>query len=175
LTEKINKILQDLVGLPLTRTTRAANMECLKFGTLHLIDTHGETWNYGVFGLHLQCPWRLTNDNEIIVGSNDLYEQADETADWDENFNWEELNANLRDVKLDKFITERKHIVKSVIADNYGGLQICFDSKVILTVFPVIASKADNEFWRLLDNTNETKNHYVSNSTGYDLGRQQHD
>jgi hypothetical protein len=168
-TEKINKILQDIIGLPLTRTTRAANMECLKFGTLYLKDREGQTWNYGEFGLHLQCPWRLTNDKEIIVGSNDLYEQADETADYDENFDWEEFKANLRDVKLDKFISDNKHIVKSAIADKFGGLQIVFDSNVVLTVFPVIASKADNEYWRLLDNRDETKNHYVSKTTGYDL------
>lgn len=169
MTEKINKILQDLVGLPLTRTTRASNMECLKFGTLFLKDQQGETWNYGQFGLHLQCPWRLTNDKEIIVGSNDLYEQADEKADYDENFDWEEFNSNLRDVKLDKLISDTKQVVKSAIADNFGGLQICFDSNTILTIFPVISSKADNEYWRLLDNRDETKNHYVSKSTGYDL------
>ena len=169
MTEKINKILQDIIGLPLTRTTRAANMECLKFGTLYLKDREGQTWNYGEFGLHLQCPWRLTNDKEIIVGSNDLYEQADETADYDENFNWEAFYANLRDVKLDKFISDNKHIVKSAIADKFGGLQIVFDSNVVLTVFPVISSKADNEYWRLLDNRDKTKNHYVSKSTGYDL------
>jgi hypothetical protein len=168
-TEKINKILLDIIGLPLTRTTRAANMECLKFGTLYLKDREGQTWNYGEFGLHIQCPWRLTNDQEIIVGSNDLYEQADETADYDENFNWEEYNANLRDVKLDQFISDNKHIVKSAIADKFGGLQIVFDSNVVLTVFPVIASKADNEYWRLIDNRDETKNHYASKSTGYDL------
>lgn len=169
MTDNINKILQDIIGLPLTRTTRAGTMECLKFGTLYLQDRDGQTWNYGEFGLHLQCPWRLTNDKEIIVGSNDLYEQADETADFDESFNWEEFNANLRDVKLNKFINDNKQTVKSAIADKFGGLQIVFDSNVVLTVFPVIASKADNEYWRLLDNRNETKNHYVSKSTGYYL------
>ncbi len=144
-------------------------MECLKFGTLYIEDKKGDIFNYGELGLHLQCPWRLTNDNEIIVGSNDLYEQADETADYDENFNWEEFDANFRDVKLGKFITEKEHIVTSAIADKFGGLQICFDNNVLLTIFPVIASKANNEYWRLLDNRNETKNHYVSKSTGYDL------
>ncbi|MFN5793406.1 MAG: hypothetical protein ACK455_01300 [Bacteroidota bacterium] len=59
-----------------------------------------------------------------------------------------------------------------MIADDYVGLEICFDSNVILTVFPIIASKADNEFWLLIDNTDETKNHFVSKSSGYDLGRQ---
>ena len=78
MTEKINQILLALVGLPLTRTTRAANMECLKFGTLFQTDKNGETYNVGELELHLQCPWRLANDNEIIVGNGDLYEQADE-------------------------------------------------------------------------------------------------
>ena len=144
-------------------------MECLKFGTLYCEDDDGDTWNYGELGLHLQCPWRFTNDNEIIVGSNDLYEQADETAEYDENFNWDDSNANLRDVKLNRFIADRNHIIKSAIADKFGGLEIYFDSNVLLTVFPVITSKADHEYWRLLDNRDETKNHYLSTSIGYDL------
>lgn len=168
-TEKINNILQKLIGLPLTRTTRAANMECLKFGTLHFKDQNGMILNYGEFGLHLQCPWRFTNEREIIVGSNDLYEQADETAEYDENFDWEKINANLRDIKLDIIITDNENIVESAFADKYGGLQIFFKSNIVLTVFPDISSKANNEYWRLLDNGHLEKNHYVSSSIGYDL------
>src|SRR5690606_19840931 len=109
----------------------------------------------------------LANDREIIVGSNDLYEQADETAEFEENFNWEEFNASLRDSKLDKLVSEKEHIVKSASGDRFGGLEIVFDSSMVLTVFPVVSSKADNEFWRLLDNRPETKHHYVSKSTGF--------
>jgi len=166
-SEKINKILQDLIGLPLTRTTRAANMECLKFGTLLEADKYGKTVNIGNWGLHLQCPWRLTNTKEIIIGSDDLYEQIDENAGYDENFDWDIKGGNLRDVKLKNFISENIMTVKSAIADNFGGLEIVFNDNITLTVFPVVSSKAGYEYWRLLDNKDLSKNHYISTSTGY--------
>jgi hypothetical protein len=169
LTDQINKILLDLIGLPLTRTTRAANMECLKFGTVYRADKDGKDYNVGEFALHLQCPWRMTNENEIIVGSNDLYEQADEQAEYDENFNWEKLNSNLRDVKLDKFINENKLSIISATADKFGGLDIGFDKNVKLTVFPNISSKADNEYWRIIDFRDEKSKHLESRSTGFEI------
>ena len=45
-------------------------MECLKFGIVYRTDKDGKQNNVGEFALHLQCPWRLTNENEIIVGPN---------------------------------------------------------------------------------------------------------
>lgn len=170
MTEKINQILLALVGLPLTRTTRAANMECLKFGTLYQTDNKGEIYNSGEIGLHLQCPWRLTNEDEMIVGNGDLYEQADETAAYDENFDWEKPNSNLRDVKLGKFITDADNLVKSVVADKFGGLHIIFDNNCVLTAFPDSASKNEyNEYWRILDFRGGGKSkHYVSTSNGFE-------
>ena len=168
MTDKINKILSDLIGLSLTRTTRAANMECLKFGTVYRTDKDGKTNNIGEFALHLTCPWRVTNETQIIVGSADLYQQADETSEYDENYDYHEFNANLRDVKLDKLINENKLSVVSVNADKFGGLEICFDSNIKLTVFPDLTSKADNEYWRLIDFRNEKSKHLESWTTGYD-------
>jgi hypothetical protein len=169
-TETINQILLALVGLPLTWTSRAANMECLKFGTLFQTDKNGETFNGGELGLHLQCPWRLTDENGIIVGNGDLYEQADETAPDDENFDWEKPNSNLRDVKLRSFISDASNIVKSATADKFGGLQISFENNCVLTAFPNSASKNEyNEYWRLLDFRGEGKSkHYVSTSNGFE-------
>jgi hypothetical protein len=167
MTERINRILHDLVGLPLTRTTRAADMECMKFGTLNKKDKKGVMQNYGEFGLHLQCPWRLTNDKEIIVGSFDLYEQTNETREYDDNFNWDIINGNLRDVKLRKLISTEICIVKSAIADKFGGLQIIFENNLILTIIPVTTSKSGIEYWRLLDNRDESKIQYLSTSIGF--------
>ncbi|MCW3105546.1 MAG: Uncharacterized protein JWQ09_52 [Segetibacter sp.] len=169
MTDKINKILSDLIGLPLTRTTRAANIECLKFGSVYRTDKDGGKNNIGEFALHLTCPWRLTNETHIIVGSDDLYQQADETAEYDEDYNYHEFNANLRDVKLDKLINENKLSIVSANADKYGGLEICFDNNIKLTVFPDLTSKADNEYWRLIDFRNERSKHLESWSTGYKI------
>lgn len=143
-------------------------MECLKFGTVYRTDKDGKANNIGEFALHLQCPWRLTNENEIIVGNGDLYQQADEKAAYDENYDYLKFNANLRDVKLDKLIKDKSIKIISAKADKFGGLKICFDNNIILTVFPDLASKADNENWRLIDFRNGESKHLVSWTTGYE-------
>jgi len=142
-------------------------MQCFQFGNLTIIN---DKKAFGEFALHLQSPWRLTNSNEIIVGSSDLYEQADENAEYDPDFEWDKFNANLRDVKLEKLFSDNKLIVVSANVDTFGGLVINFDNNVSLTVFPDLSSKAENEYWRLIDNRNTKTKHYESWSTGYEIG-----
>jgi hypothetical protein len=167
MTENINKIVSVLVGLQLSRQTRAGRMQCFQFGKLTVID---DKKAFGEFALHVQSPWRLTNTNEILVGSSDLYKQADENAEDDPDFDWDKLNANLRDVKLEKLFSENKCVVVSANADKYGGLVINFDNHVSLTVFPDLSSKTENEYWRLIDKRLAKATHYESWSTGYEVG-----
>ena len=144
-------------------------MECLKFGTFYRTNKDGKEYNVGEFALHLQCPWRVTNENEIIVGNGDLYQKAYETADYDENQYYFEFNANLRDVKLDKLINDKIITIISAKSDKFGGLEICFDNNINLSVFPDIASKAGNENWRLIDFRNTKSKHLESWTTGYEI------
>ena len=61
---QIKKTLEQLVGLELTRTTRAGATECIKFGMLYrIVDRTGLERQIGEFGIHLQCPWRITQNN----------------------------------------------------------------------------------------------------------------
>ena len=163
----INEHLQQLIALHLTRTTRAANMECFKFGHLLNADKGSNQIDIGEFGLHLQCPWRLTNENQILVADSDLYEQPDENAGYDEDFEWDKTMANLRDIKLDRILKTEKLIVSTVVSDNFGGFEIIFNDNIKLTVFPNRSSKAyGNEFWRLLDNRPTSKSHFVVTTNG---------
>jgi len=165
----IIKQLKQLVGFEFTRTTRTANMECLKFGTLLKIDRKGIERQIGEFGIHLQCPWRITQGNILLIGSDDIYEQPDESAEYDENFDWDVQGGNLRDVKLDSFLKSGKYVVSSVSADDFGGFELVFNDNVKLSVFPTLSSKsAYSEYWRLLDNRDEKKNHFVVSSSGFD-------
>jgi hypothetical protein len=162
---KINSILKQMIGFAFTRTTRAANMECFQFGTLLRIDHKGIERQIGEFGLHLQCPWRFTKSNFIIVGSDDLYEQPDELSEYDENFNWDVQGGNLRDVKLESLLKSNKYIVKSIYEDNFGGFRIYFSNDLNLSVFPTLSSKSEySEYWRFLDNKN--KKHFVMSTLG---------
>jgi hypothetical protein len=167
LKEQIERHLQQLVGLQLTATTRAANMECLKFG--HQLETNkaGKEIPVGEFALHLQCPWRLTSDAKILIGSNDLYEPVDENAEYDDSFNWDTPNGNMRDVKLKGLIDTQDLTVTSVRADNFGGFNLFFSNTIRLAVFPA-SSKTDeySEHWRLLSNKASDKTHFIVKGFG---------
>jgi hypothetical protein len=107
--------LQVLVGLELSRQTRAGSMQCFQFGELIIID---EKKTIGDYGLHLQCPWRIINENEIIIGSEDVCEPIDENAEYDENFNWDE-DGNLRDVKLNLLLNLNKLMPDCIPSTDY--------------------------------------------------------
>lgn len=164
----IKNILEQLVGLEFTRTTRVGATECIKFGVLYrIVDRTGIERQVGEFGIHLQCPWRIIKGNIIVVGYNDLSEQPDETAEYDEDFNWDVQGGNLRDIKMATFLNSGKYIVESVDADDFGGFELTFNDNIKLTVFPALSSKSIySEYWRLLDNRNENEGHFVVGSFG---------
>jgi hypothetical protein len=167
LKEEIERYFQQLIGLRLTKTTRAAAMESLKFGHLLQVDKLGEEFEIGEFALHLQCPWRFTNDTKILVGSNDLFEPTHENAEFDESFDWDTPNGNLRDFKLHEIISTKDLIVNSIVADDYGGFELLFDSNIKLYVFPADSKVGEySEFWRLLDNRPINKGHFVVSNSG---------
>lgn len=166
MTERIHNILSELTGLPLSRQTRAANIQCFQFGKLTIIS---DKKSVGEFALHLQSPWRLTSATAIIVGSGDLYQQADQTADYDPDFDWDQLNANLRDIKLEKLLTENKLVVTSAKADAFGGLVLEFNHHISLTVFTDVSAQDGHEYWRLIDYRHQKSVHYESWSTGYEI------
>lgn len=162
--EDIKAKLEQLVGLRLTRTTRAANMECLKFGPHLIMDKLEGSLNIGTFGIHLQCPWRITKGSTILVASHDVYEQPDPAAKYDPDFNWDRPNANLRDRKLDALITKSDLLVEKIACEDVGGFEISFNDSVKLSIFP--ASSSEYEYWRLLDNRTTPDSHFVVGGQG---------
>lgn len=161
--ENIKQQLNLLIGYELTHTTRMGATECLKFGTLYKTDFKGIERLIGNFALHLQCAWRFTKNDVILVGDLDLYEQPNEMADFDMNFDWDIQQGNLRDVKLKSLLQSEKLIVKSVENDSFGGFEINFNEDFKLTAFPTLSSKSQySEHWRLLDNRKEDNEHFIA-------------
>lgn len=161
--EKIKTTLEQLIGLELTRTTRAANMECLKFGQQLINDQVDGQLNIGQFGIHLQCPWRITKGQEILIGSYDVYEQADQNAKYDPDYDWDN-NVNLRDKKLDGLIQDKRLTVEKITTDDFGGFEIILSDNIKLTTFP--ANSLKDEYWRLLDNRPTMDKHFVVSGEG---------
>ncbi|GAB3822992.1 hypothetical protein GCM10028895_28900 [Pontibacter rugosus] len=138
-------------------------MQCFQFGKLQPV---GKSF-IGEVGLHIQCPWRLTNKQEIIVGSEDLFEQPIEDTDYDSSFEWDKPMANLRDIKLQKLLDTQQFKVNAVATDHYGGLEIKFDEDFCLTLFPTLSGKDEFlEYWRLLNNKVKPGSHLVVGPLG---------
>jgi hypothetical protein len=145
---KTLKYLRQLIGLELSRQTRAANMQCFHFGKLVFLN---EKKSLSEFSIHLQCPWRITNQSKIIVGDKDLYEPINEDSEYDENFDWDIIGGNLRDVKLEQFLEPKKIVVCNITTDDFGGFEIEFTDNSRLTVFPTLTRNYQyGEFWRVL-------------------------
>ena len=161
--KEIKNTLKKLVGLEFTRTTRMGATECIKFGVLYrVVDRTGIERQIGEFGIHLQCPWRITQGNFLLVGSDDVVEQPDESAEYDANFNWDVKGGNLRDVKLKHFLEKGNYKVITVKADDFGGFELTFNDNIKLTAFPTSScNNIYSEYWRLLDNKNEENEHFV--------------
>ena len=135
-------------------------MECLKFG----VKTNDKNQNIGEFGLHIQTDWRIINEHNILVGSDDLYEPESENQS-ESDFDYE--MGNLRDEKLEKIINSDYLIVSEIRTDRFGGLYIQFKNQSELQIIPTNSSESEyNEFWRLINNRKPETKHIVSRING---------
>ncbi len=164
MTDQTKNKIQELIGLNLTQTSRSSNMECLKFG----FKTNDKKQNIGEFGLHIQTDWRIINDKNILVGSNDLFEPNSENQSESESESESDYeNGNLRDEKLKRIIKSDNLIVSKIRIDRVGGLNIQFKNQSELQIIPTNSSKSEyNEFWRLIDNRKSESEHIVSRISG---------
>src|SRR2546425_8610409 len=59
-----------LIGKPLWMCRRAADMATFQFGgRIKGVDYYGRPSQVGDYALHVQCAWRITRGDEIVVRS----------------------------------------------------------------------------------------------------------
>ncbi len=147
--EKIKKELSVLIGLPVVEAGRAVDLEWFSFGKLlEVIDTKGKKKLVSEYAIHIQCAWRITGPNGIIVASHDKYCPKDGWVGNDEDFDWDKHGENRCDQRIDKFFKKNKTlVVKSVEADDYGSFRLIFKGGFSLEVFP--DNSDAEEYWRL--------------------------
>jgi hypothetical protein len=151
---RIEAALQPLAGLPLWRSTRAADMQCFHLGAevtsiSKFGPRKGQAFTHGEYALHVQCGWRIVGPNGIVVGWSDLYLAAGpdpyaKSDDWD----WDPQGASRRDERVAAWLDGRVHVVERVLADPLGGCVLLFAGGFSLEILPT--SSHDGEYWRLL-------------------------
>src|SRR5215212_7371991 len=113
--------------MPLWGAGRAADLLWLQFGDRRRVpagDDGGEEREVGELALHVACPWRLRDDERVLVGSGDLLTPADPDED-PETFDWDQPGASWLDIRLGEIQAAdaaAPPVVESVAADALGGV-----------------------------------------------------
>jgi hypothetical protein len=146
--------LRALIEEPVVDIGRAGNMIWITFGSpIEVTTLNGKKRIIGKYSVHIQCPWRITLNHNIITASGDLYKPRPGMSDL--NFNWDSLGSNLFDSIVDQFrvrITSSPILVTNISVDSLGGFAIDSNNGYRLEVF--IDCSSMQEFWRFFDNSN---------------------
>ncbi len=160
----VERVLNELIGLPWRDLGRAADLIWLGFGD----DVHRRPLPpYGGSDLqrraeierqraqplarhrlHLQCPFRVDTPEGPIVGSQDIYRNARAPHDWMDAGTWQAHGANLFDHRASELGLDPApgQVVEAVSADAGGGFSIRLTDGWRIVVAP--ASATITEFWR---------------------------
>lgn len=166
--EEITSEIEKLVGLKMQHAGRASNLFWLGFGDIVEVNRRGKIEETAEYVLHIQCSWRITMDNKIIVASRDFYSP---NSKWDDendgDFEWGEQGNNRFDERIEIFIKNNKQLkVKQIDADNIGGLILTFSNGYLLQIFPDASGDDDySEHWGFFSGK-ENGPHFVVTGKG---------
>jgi hypothetical protein len=115
------------------------------------------------WALHVQCAWRISRGDEVIVGSRDVYYPADYSGSGSvpPEFDWER-DPNRRDkLLLSLFESNTKRFnVQGIDVGAAGNLRIDLDNGLSLDIF--VDESLPAEQWRLFEKSK--KGHFVVKS-----------
>lgn len=157
-----------LIGLNLRYAGRASNLFWLGFGEMISVTRRGKTEELAEYALDIQCSWRITKDNKILVGSRDFYSPRTGLDDENEYFEWDVQGNNRFDERIEFFVEgiNEHTIVERVDSDEVGGLKIFLSQGYLVEGFPDTSEDDEySEFWRLF-NRKEDSPHFVVTGKG---------
>lgn len=156
--DALSATLANLVGLTLSATGRAGNLQWFQIGPLREIVTpRGTRKSVGTYALHVQCAWRITAIDRVLVGSENA-EAAKQFVLTSSNIPGEhdgDPSANATG--------PGRREVAAVTQHRAGHLQLEFADGTMLEVFPL--SPNSSEWWRLIQNDDPSR-HWVVSSNG---------
>jgi hypothetical protein len=157
---EIDRAMQVLVGKAVWRCTRAADMACFDFGTRRTVAAlRSGTKEVGQYALHVQCPWRITQEERIVVGSQDLYYPAHYQTGQEipAEFDWDRV-PNLRDKLLSELFEKQESlVVREIYVALAGRVGMLLSDGL---VFDILPTDSHVERWRLFE-PGQNKRHFV--------------
>jgi hypothetical protein len=117
----------------------------------------------GDYALRVQCAWRITGPNGIVVASRDRYFPAGDPNNEPPDWQWDVQGANRCDELVKAWSSGHAYVVGSARADSLGGLTLDLSQEFRLEVFP--DDSLDSEHWRLLRPATDAP-HFVVTGAG---------
>jgi hypothetical protein len=146
----VMQALSRLAGQVLWNAGRTTNLEWFHFGQRREVQGRfGEVKLVGEYALHVQCAWRITHKNIIVVASGDRFFPSGDPFQDIQDFEWDRPGSNRCDEKVALLFsgeTPGKFIVEAVKSDLVGGLTLVLTGDYTLDVFP--DTSVDGEYWR---------------------------
>jgi hypothetical protein len=150
-------LLAAIVGLPVWGVARASDMAMLSIGGRVSAPGPRGLTEKGEYALHVQCPWRATHAESIIVGA----------ADW-----WRDELAPSAETALTRWQDlASEGVIERVSLGKAGSISLELTARLRFEVFPNKTAAVDGrpiEHWRFFRPTLED-NHLVFTSGGYSL------
>lgn len=158
------KACSALVGKELQYIYRSCDLIEIGFGDLfRRKNSRGTELTVATYSLHVQCPFRISDETTILVGSNDLFTPSNNN---DIAVDLAVQNSSLFDLKiceLDKYL--KGHCVTSVTINKFGDLEVQL-SNIRITMLSTTST--DDELWRFFE-TNAGKAHLVATGSGFEF------
>lgn len=148
-------IIECLENTSMEGIGRCSDMIWISFGRKIVTVNHrNKKIQKSEYEFHIQCPFRITRDNNILLSNYDIYELQEETS----NEKWDVYGNN----KYDKTVNEilLPILPLKVIKVNYskiGDIEILLEKDIIIDIF--VNSSDFVEEWRFINNN--TGEHYV--------------
>lgn len=159
--------LDKINGLKLQYAGRSSDLFWLGFGEIVQISRRGRTVETAECALHIQCSWRITLYNKIVVASRDIYTPNSEWDSLNDDFNWDIQGNNKFDECIKSFTKDSGQlIVERIETDDVGGIEVYLSKGYKLEAFPDSSGDDDDsEHWRFF-NRKENSPHFVVSGKG---------
>jgi len=144
--EEMEKAVGVLVGNSFWKINRTGDIFSFQFGERRSTQKfRGGMAEVGSFAINVQCPWRIIEENKVLIGSGDLYYPASPSQSTIE-FDWQTEPTRF-DSLTENLFQGRQFDISGVESHLDASVRIRFKNKCDLEIFP---DSSEGEQWRLL-------------------------
>lgn len=145
---RAHEAFKDLIGLPLTDMWRYVGCQKFEFGEQkQFINRKGEAVTRADWGLVVSCNWRIVGPASFMLCS--------------DHFNSEKGRQDSHATDFYRSLRQEPPVIHCVDVQADGGLKFSLSQAYTLAVEPIVKKDVDDENWRLMPPSEDSRGHLV--------------